>query len=223
MPLEVTVREPQSTDHPRFTLISATVHDTEHPQLAGVFTYLADRSGAVAFLWLTGVTVEHRADIPLDKRPRLPLAAVRDAPLARWETAARAHILHSRGLRAPTAEEVVGAVEKLAETLGPARRVDRLYPDLKNSTKPADLRKRNSLLHLAEVAEEYEFEVRRGTIDPAAAIARNRGAKPSTVRSWLHRARQAGLLAVTSQEARKAIASLPGEALPVQEERSEEE
>lgn len=223
MPLEVTVGNPVDTGDPQFALIPATVHDSEHPKLAGVFTYISDRSGETSFLWLTSVAVEHRADVPIGKRQRLALAAVRDAPLARWETAARAHILQLWGAREMTHEEMIAAVQRLSEIVGPERKVNRLYPELKDSTKPADVRKRKSLLHLADIADEYEVYVRQGTIDPAAAIARSRSAKPSTVRSWLHRARQAGLLAVTSQQARKLIEELPGETMPVEDPRRSEE
>ncbi|REE97893.1 hypothetical protein DFJ69_3370 [Thermomonospora umbrina] len=82
-----------------------------------------------------------------------------------------AHILPSRGLHERTTDEVIAAVESV---FGPGKVVDRLYFKLKDSTKPADVRKRESLPHLAEVAEGCELEVRRGTADPAAAIAGRR-------------------------------------------------
>jgi hypothetical protein len=48
--------------------------------------------------------------------------------------------------------------------------------------------------NLAEVAQEYRRNVKKGLRDPVAQIARNHGVKPGTARAWVHRARTMGLL-----------------------------
>lgn len=51
-----------------------------------------------------------------------------------------------------------------------------------------------ALFRLAEVAGAYRMNVARGDRDPVSAIAREYDVKPATARSWVYRARKAGLI-----------------------------
>jgi hypothetical protein len=77
--------------------------------------------------------------------------------------------------------------------------VFKLYPELRGDDTPAGQRRLRSLTHLADIAMDYSVKGIFGVHDPAAAIARERDAKPATVRSWIHRARKAGFLPETYQ------------------------
>lgn len=63
------------------------------------------------------------------------------------------------------------------------------------------------LLRLAEVAGAYRANLAAGLKDPVAAIARDYDVKPATARSWVHRARKAGLLG-------EALSRVAGEEIP---------
>ncbi|MDP9225722.1 MAG: hypothetical protein M3P18_18150 [Actinomycetota bacterium] len=54
---------------------------------------------------------------------------------------------------------------------------------------------------LLQVVEEYRANVVSGVRNPAAMIAEKHGVKPATARSWLHRARQLGLLGPAADRA----------------------
>jgi len=54
---------------------------------------------------------------------------------------------------------------------------------------------------LLQVVEEYRANVVAGAHNPAALIAEKHGVKPATARSWLHKARQLGLLGPAADRA----------------------
>lgn len=102
--------------------------------------------------------------------PTIPLlapSALRDLPMARWANAARA--------RATAGDQTTGAEELEAR-----------YPT-GDPTMDAALR-------LGIVARRYRQAMLEGVPNPAARVAEDMGANPGTVRSWIRRARQAGLL-----------------------------
>jgi hypothetical protein len=134
------------------------------PVLVGIHVVTADEEG-------TPVTV----------------GKIRDLPLVRWETVARANVIVQYST-------LINDQPNTFDALDPAGRVDLLYPGLSGLRAPAAKRKYRSLLHMAEVAHDYRQKQLAGVTDPAGAIARERDTNPSTVRSWIHRARLAGLL-----------------------------
>ncbi len=178
--------------------VEATVRDDEEPRLVARFGYVA--SAFAKHLLLRSVAIEPAPGMELGKQARLTIAGVRDLPLARWEAAARAHISQKLSMTLDEHRQLWGKLAGPAEAdriltfISPAVRVQQLYPGLAQSSTPGDMRRYKSLLRLAEVADEYQRAQRDGVHDPAAFVARNRGEKPATVRSWLHRARKAGLL-----------------------------
>jgi hypothetical protein len=62
---------------------------------------------------------------------------------------------------------------------------------------------------LETVAEDYRTFLARGERSPAKAIAEKYGSKPATARSWIYRARLAGLLG-PADSTRSGEATLPG-------------
>lgn len=134
---------------------------------------------------------------------RFTISIIRDLPLTRWEQAARG--------------VVAWAIDDLAEWDDPGGRfaiqltprngqaspredqIDELlksvHPNLEDDGTPSRRRKIASLRKLASVAIDYRNELMHGRPDPAAAIASKYYTSPSTARSWVHRARAAGLLA----------------------------
>jgi hypothetical protein len=68
-----------------------------------------------------------------------------------------------------------------------------LRPVLNPQSSKAAARTWESLVRYAEVLEEYGRELAAGSDDPIGRIAERRGVALPTVRSWLHRGREAGL------------------------------
>lgn len=196
--LDVRVSEkspPAETENAKIAEITAEVMDAEHSQLLATFTYGCwwphpMTSGPMS-AYLMGMHVARRPD----HFPELTVSRIRDLPLARWEAAARAHVVEKYSL-------TPADVDLVMEALTPVSRVDRLYPGLRDSTGAGDKRKYKSLMHLAEIANEFTGRQLVGEPDPATSIARDRGVNPATVRSWLHRARKAGLLRPATPSAR---------------------
>ena len=115
---------------------------------------------------LDSVSVE-RIEEDLKHRPEISVYELRaEFPWAGWERAAR-----------------VAAAEEFAERVGHLR--------------PVGVESREGSLFtrlLIEVAMEYRSNVKAGLRNPAAMIAEKHGVKPATARSWIHRARELGLL-----------------------------
>jgi len=115
---------------------------------------------------LDSVSVE-RTEEELKHRPEISVYELRaEFPWAAWERAAR-----------------VAAAEEFAERVGHLR--------------PVGVESSQGSLFtslLIEVAMEYRTNVKAGLHNPAAMIAEKHGVKPATARSWIHRARELGLL-----------------------------
>lgn len=141
---------------------------------------------------------------PFPDKP-FKVSIVRDLPLRRWETAAR-NVAMLRHLDRDAALNLLDRLERSTpkETPPPdAKQRQRLAKDLLNSLypdategvdSPIRMRRFVSLHRLALVAVDYQRMLAEGRSDPAAEIARRDGVTPSTVRSWIHRARKAGFL-----------------------------
>jgi hypothetical protein len=205
MVLEVSVDDPRESGDRLVQVVSATVRDPDYEFLQCVFDYYA--------IWhakklpLGALRIEPRPDTPVRRTSVLTVSGVRDLPLARWETSARAHVaqyLTEQQWWNPDPAEValVGKmmgmepedITGLQSAVAPAALVRRLHPGLSESTKPTDVRRYRGLLHLAEVAQEFRSAQMEGVPDPAVSVAKARDVNPATVRSWIHRARKARLL-----------------------------
>ncbi len=170
------------------------VRDSEHPQRA-VFTYLVAPTGPGGLIGVSVQSVPRQWQpwrVQWDLAETLSVATVRDLPLARWQQAALQTALTERPEPLDLTDEI-GRLHAIGDE------VDRVHPGLARRimfgpASPAERRRFESARKLAEVAYDYRELVNAGTPDPAAQLARQRGAKPGTVRTWLTRARQAGFL-----------------------------
>jgi len=148
-------------------IYAQTVTDDDYPGLQARFTYQKDGR-------LTAVTIAQT-----DGEAVLTMTTLRDLPMVTWQQAARA-----------TAAKVAIAAER-----GASRTTTGKGWDLTGISLD-DLPHRNVLTpaRLVRVADAYRANLAAGVRSPAAAIAKQYGVPASTVRSWLHRARKAGLL-----------------------------
>lgn len=112
--------------------------------------------------------------------------SVKDLPLARWEKAARAAAERRLMAGGPYVQHV--APEDLAQSV-----VDEKFPELAGATGGNALRRRNGLIHLAKMFEEYKRAEESGVENPAQVLAGKHSVSAATVRGWLHRARKEGL------------------------------
>ncbi|MFE5139282.1 hypothetical protein ACFRDV_16665 [Streptomyces fagopyri] len=164
-------------------IVAATVFDDDHPDVAATFKYLAI---ATQPLQTIGVSVDSRAGDDPYVNATVGASAIREMPIARWDRTAQAAVVQQLG--EATGEEPAVSAAAWAETL-----VSEKFPELNEPKDGHALRRRNSLLHLAEAAEEYTRIASTGERNPAGVLAARRGTTPSTVRGWLHRARREGV------------------------------
>lgn len=162
-------------------LIEATVYDDDHPDVETTFQYLAIPGQA---LLTKGVNVQERADDEYSNAT-VGASAVREMPIARWDRTAQMAVVRQLAAEddAPHASPAQWAEDLVREK----------FPELDEPRDGHDVRRRNSLLHLAEAAEEYARIVATGERNAAGVLAERRGTTPSTVRGWLHRARREGV------------------------------
>lgn len=158
---------------------------------------------------LMSVTIGHawtKRDRPRsDNAKTFSISAIRDFPLVRWEQAARGVVTWAVDDLAEWDTSAGKFALKVAprhesESESPQDRivdelVESVDPDVKNDHTPAGRRRLASLRKLASVAVDYRNELMHGRSDPAVAIAFKYDVSRSTARSWIHRARNAGLLA----------------------------
>ncbi|MDX2696840.1 helix-turn-helix domain-containing protein [Streptomyces ipomoeae] len=76
--------------------------------------------------------------------------------------------------------------------------VRRVRPDLNPDESRGAARSWNGLVKLAEALDEYMEILASGSKDPAGEMAERHGVAQATVRTWVHRARQAGLTSTFS-------------------------
>jgi hypothetical protein len=113
-------------------------------------------------------------------------APLKDLPVSRWEKVARAAAERRLMSRGPYGQHV--AAEDLAELI-----VNEKFPELADATGGNALRRRNGLVHLAMMFQEYKRAEESGVENPAQVLAENHSVSAATVRGWLHRARKEGL------------------------------
>ncbi|MDJ1131762.1 hypothetical protein [Streptomyces iconiensis] len=177
-------------------LLGVSFVPIEHPQLRVTWEYvIQDRE----VLFPSGMRVEPWPALPVAERLRVVASLVQTLPLGKFERAARvaAEMSLSHGHTEP---------EKLLEAYWPggsppdipetARAMVRdRWPDLDPETGAAAARRWRRLVRLAEVVQEHQVARARGEKAPANVVADGRGVQPSTVRSWLHQAKQEGITA----------------------------
>lgn len=184
-PAKVVVTDPEpSPQGPAGSrTVEATVFDDDHPEVATTFRYLAV---ATQPLLTIGVNVHSRAEGDIFNNATIGASAMREMPIARWDRTAQAVVV--KQLSDSMAEEPKASPAEWAEAL-----VSEKFPELDEPKDGHAKRRRNSLLHLAEAAEEYTRIAATGERNPAGVLAARRGTTASTVRGWLHRARREGV------------------------------
>jgi hypothetical protein len=112
--------------------------------------------------------------------------ALKDLPVSRWEKVARAAAERTLMATGPHGQHV--APEAMAEII-----VNEKFPELAGATGGNALRRRNGLIHLAMMFQEYKRAEETGVENPAQVLAEQHSVSAATVRGWLHRARKEGL------------------------------
>lgn len=112
--------------------------------------------------------------------------SLKDLPVARWEKVARASAERRLMAGGPYVQHV--APEDMAEAI-----VNEKFPELAGAAGGNALRRRNGLVHLAVMFQEYKRAEESGVENPAQALAEKHSVTAATVRGWLHRARKEGL------------------------------
>lgn len=154
-------------------IVDTTIRDTEI-DLTATFKFGLIPGGTLLIL---GFSVQSENGIS---------PALRDLPYARWEKTCRGAAERALLTSGPHGQHV--APDLMAELM-----VDKRFPELKEATGGNALRRRKSLLHLAEMAAEYSEIQGAGISNPAEILGMRYGVSAATVRSWLHRARREGL------------------------------
>jgi hypothetical protein len=185
--------EPSTPTSPGTVRAVVTVDDSDHPRLSATFSYFASWFDRRDASWaLVSLAVGPRADLPIGKHLLLTVTQVRDLPVARWQQAARA------AATAEIGEAVEGGFRVLSRELEDIAKAGAGMTAAEVFGAPmTDRRAQRGLesrLRLVRIAREYRENLAAGVTDPAGAIARDRGVNPSTVRSWIRRARRAGFL-----------------------------
>lgn len=168
----------------RNLVIQVKVRDGSHPHLEGRFDCIEDQSRFTVM----AISVHARPGRELDGV--VTPSGIRELPLVQWEKIAKAAA--QRWFRGPDTLS-----ESPAWSFGQRERAEiivrYLHPDLEPSSGKAAARKFESLVRYAEVLDEYSRWLSEGVEDPTSVIAERRSVAPATVRSWLHRGREAGL------------------------------
>jgi hypothetical protein len=156
-------------------LVNVAVSDPDHPDLAVTFEF-----GMVPAQAMSVVRFH------LESRPGYSVTSLRDLPMSRWERAARAAAESRIVTNGPIGQHV--DPDALADEL-----VDARFPELTDAKGGNPLRRRNGLVHLAKMFQEYKQAEQSGVQNPAQALANAHSVTTATVRGWLHRARKEGL------------------------------
>lgn len=177
----------------------ARVQDSDHEGLTASFGYLVEPTDKAIRIALRSIHIDAS-----DAEPgrRLTVTDVRDLPLTRWESAARARITADLQRKLSEMFDAIKSVDP-KEVIADLR-IKQLYPDALTAVGASAERRLDGLRRLALTSVEYQTLLADGRADPAAEIARMHQVTPSTARSWIHRARKAGFLG-------PAVSRTPGE------------
>lgn len=197
-------------------VIRCRVHDDEQPNARAEFDFQVwtHEEGGDRSAFLRAVKLESLPrHYEIDAAP-LTISAVRNWPLARWESAARGVVSVN-----PDGKALKEFLDKTPKGRGRTRpatdeekrlfRAEALlweaFPEIEHAgDTPGERRHWNGLRKLAEAAVIYRDLVTEGRADPSAEMARVKNVSPATARSWIYRARQVGLLG-------PAVGRTPGE------------
>lgn len=199
-------------------LAHVLMQDASHPGIRASFRYLApDPPARIEQVGFSVTVLE--ADRP-ERATRFGPGAIRDLPLARWDRVAQAAVTQAileRSLAEASVPLRTGEYQLLVEgnslhgpgdpdeevhasiPLSQNRRdravemVRRVRPDLDPEESRGAARSWNGLVKLAEALDEYMEILASGSNDPAGEMAERHEVAQATVRTWVHRARQAGL------------------------------
>lgn len=207
---------PQSAD----AVAHVSVQDASHQGVRAFFDYLVpDQKRQIE---LVGFSVRHLLAERPAGAARFGPGVIKDLPLARWDRIAQAAVTQAvlqRSLAAVSIPLEPGEYERLVENgllNGPEfpdeeiatplhvprdRReraiemVRRVRPDLDPEESRGAARSWNGLVKLAEALDEYTERLATGSADVVSEMAAAHGVAPATVRTWVHRANQAGITA----------------------------
>jgi hypothetical protein len=174
------------------TSIGVEFVPVEHPKLRITWEYVLQGRD---ILHPCGLRVEPVPGTPADERPHIGASSIRDLPLARLERAARMAVefYMRQGTDGPPLGPSWGSAPTPDEISETARAMVReAYPDVDPKAGAGAARRWKRLVRLAEVVQEHQVARARGEKAPAAVVAEARGVASSTVRSWLHQAKQEG-------------------------------
>lgn len=186
-----------------------TVQDASHPGIRGSFRYLVPDQ--VPHIEQVGFSVTLlTAERPKGAAPFGP-GVIKDLPLARWDRVAQAAVtqavMQRRTFRHVVENGLMDGPEESGDEIAtplhvPRERreraiemVRRIRPDLDPEESRGAARSWNGLVKLAEALDEYTELLATGSTDVVGEMAAAHGVAPATVRTWVHRARHAGITA----------------------------
>ncbi|MFF9036432.1 hypothetical protein ACF090_13280 [Streptomyces sp. NPDC014892] len=174
------------------TAVGVEFIPADYPKLRLTWEYVLNGRD---ILYPSGMRLEPVPGTSVDDRVHVGASFVRDLPLARLERAARMLVEYSvrQGTGGPPLGPTWGKPPTPDEISETARAMVReRFSDIDPEAGAGAARRWNRLIRLAEVVMEHQVARARGEKAPAAAVAEARGVAPSTVRSWLHQAKQEG-------------------------------
>ncbi|MGW2044679.1 helix-turn-helix domain-containing protein [Streptomyces sp. NPDC001858] len=194
------------------------IQDANHPGIRAAFQYLVpDELPRIEQIGFSVTLLE--AERP-EGVARFGPGVIKDLPLARWDRVAQAAVEQAfmeRSLAAVSVPLEPGEYQRLIDGnplhgagdpeeeavslfhMSRNRReraiemVRRVRPDLDPGEGKGSARSWNGLVKLAEALDEYMEILAGGSKDPAGEMAERHDVAQATVRTWVHRARQAGL------------------------------
>lgn len=197
-----------------------SIQDASHPGVRASFQYLVPDQ--LQQIEPVGFSVTHLVAERPAGAARFGPGIIKDMPLARWDRVAQAAVTQAvlqRSIAAVSIPLAPGEYERLVKNgllNGPEfpdeeiatllhvprdRReraiemVRRVRPDLDPEESRGAARSWNGLVRLAEALDEYTELLATGSTDVVGEMAAAHGVAPATVRTWVHRARQAGITA----------------------------
>ncbi|WP_330265291.1 helix-turn-helix domain-containing protein [Streptomyces griseorubiginosus] len=218
--MTVSVDFEAATPHSADAVAHVSVQDASHQGVRAFFDYLVpDQQRQIE---LVGFSVQLLQGERPAGAARFGPGAIKDMPLARWDRIAQAAVTQAvlqRSLAAVSIPLEPGEYQRLVENgllNGPEfpdeeiatplhvpldRRqraietVRRVRPDLDPEESRGAARSWNGLVKLAEAMDEYTERLASGSADVVSEMAEAHGVAPATVRTWVHRANQAGITA----------------------------
>jgi hypothetical protein len=174
----------------KWPLVGFTVTTSDFPDVVVEMTYSLPSGIALHSVKISSVEDGAAGSIGGAVSP----GTIRNLPLATWDRSLVMRVWSV--LRHPAYSDLLYPllpyVPQAQGNYQPGAAVAELYPGLSEDETKAGKRRYSSLLHLAHVARNYADLILEGEKNPTGLIAESEGVKPATVRSWLHRAKNAG-------------------------------